>query len=193
MDILQLYKDEGALLNGHFILSSGLHSDTYLQSALALHKPENTAKIASALIQSIGVGAFSDVSKIIAPAMGGLIIGYEVARQLNKPFIFLERVAGEFELRRGFEINNNDKLVVIEDIVTTGKSSLETIRKVESLGGEVSFEACIINRNINKNPIAPTELYSLAEIEIESYDPADLPEHLSGSTAVKPGSRAIRS
>jgi len=189
--LLTLFKESGAYLTGHFILTSGLHADTYLQCAKVLMHPEKSETICKALKKKItdefGKNAFDIV---VSPAMGGVIVGYELARCLKLPTIFCERVDGKFALRRGFSIEKNAKVLIVEDVVTTGKSSLETIECIEAHGGKVIAEASIINRNLN-NPL-PIPLVSLANLEIKTYEANNLPAHLKNLPAVKPGSRNLK-
>jgi len=189
--LLSLFKESGAYLTGHFILSSGLHADTYLQCAAVLMHPDKSEIICKALAEKISAQFGENVFDIVvSPAMGGVIVGYELARQLGLPTIFCERVDGKFALRRGFAIEKNARVLIVEDVVTTGKSSLETIECVEAHGGKVIAEAAIINRNLD-NPL-PIPLVSLANLEIKTYEANNLPAHLKKIPAVKPGSRFIK-
>ena len=146
-ELIEDFKNCGALLEGHFILSSGLHSTKYLQCALALSNPILAKKITKALGEKIIKEFNKKIDYVIAPAMGGLIIGHEIAMFLNLPFMFLERVNGEFELRRGFSFEKNSNFLMIEDVVTTGLSSMEAIKVVNDMGGNVIGEAAIIDRS----------------------------------------------
>ncbi len=189
--LLSLFKESGAYLSGHFILTSGLHADTYLQCAKVLMHPGKSEIICKALKEKITAQFKKNAFDIVvSPAMGGLIVGYELARQLGLPAIFCERVDGKFVLRRGFTIEKNARVLIVEDVVTTGKSSLETIECVESYGGKVIAEAAIINRNLH-NPL-PVPLISLANLEIKTYTANNLPAHLKDLPAVKPGSRDLK-
>ncbi|MBI1275072.1 orotate phosphoribosyltransferase [bacterium] len=178
-----------AILHGHFILSSGRRSATYLQCARLLMHParaERCAKGIAKLVQE----RLGKVDAVVAPAMGGIIIGYEVARALGVPSLFCERVEGTFQIRRGFEIPLGAKVLIVEDVVTTGKSSREAIECVEKFGGEVIGEACLIDRS-GGNPGLPVPLISIMEIDIPTYSPDDLPPELTNIPAVKPGSRGL--
>jgi orotate phosphoribosyltransferase len=193
MSLPEIVREEfeaaGAILNGHFILSSGLHSDTYLQCARVLMDAKRADRLckmlASKLIQQFGEGAFDIV---VAPAMGGVIVGYEMARQLGIDGMFCERVDGSFALRRGFDIPENAKVLVVEDVVTTGKSSLEAFECIKHNGGEIVAEACLIDRS-NGTVDLGVPLVSLAALEVKTYSPDSLPSHLQNISAIKPGSR----
>jgi orotate phosphoribosyltransferase len=187
------FEDSQAILKGHFILSSGLHSDTYMQCARALMLPSRAEKLCKALAEKISANFdVSKITKVVAPAMGGLIVGYETARHLNKESLFVERVEGVFQLRRGFEINKGDKILVIEDVVTTGKSSRETFKAIEELGGEVVLEAALVNRSGEENPLAPVPLITLLALDIKTFDANNIPPELKDIPAIKPGSRGLK-
>ncbi len=192
--LLHEFKEADALLSGHFVLSSGLHSDTYIQCARALIDPKRAERLCEALASKLKAAVdINTLDAIVAPAMGGLIVGYELARQLNKPSMFCERVNGTFTLRRGFTLQPNEKVLVVEDVVTTGKSSQETFDCIRAYGAEVLAEASLINRNKGTNPVAPVPLTSLLELEIASYTEDELPDHLRESPVEKPGSRFLTS
>lgn len=183
-DVLQLLKDSQALLQGHFKLSSGKHSDGYVQCAkLTMHPDyaEKTAQVIADKIKDLGV----DV--VVGPAMGGIVIAYELARQLGTPGIFSERENDEMTFRRGFAIEPGQKVLVCEDVITTGKSSMETVRLIEAAGGQVVALACIANRSQPGQVDLP--IYSAIEIQINTYDPEDCPLCKAGLDLVKPGSR----
>lgn len=193
-NIINLFKEADAFLQGHFILSSGLHSEYYLQCAKVMSRPEIATKLSEILAQRAKTYLSEHHLKadmIIAPAMGGVVIGYEMGRKLNLPTIFCERVDGKFTLRRGFEIQPGQKLLLVEDVVTTGKSSRETIDCVTSYGGEVIAELALVNRNGQNNPLDPLPLLTLLNLEVKSYSPYNLPEHLKEIPAIKPGSRHL--
>ena len=196
-EILNQFIDVGALLKGHFVLSSGLHSDTYLQCAKIMMYPAIATKLCTILVENIRLSLekisidLHDIDVIAAPAMGGLMVGYEIARQLNKPSIFCERVDGKFQLRRGFAVGNNDKILVIEDVVTTGKSSLEARDCLIENGGLVVAVACLVNRS-NDNFIEDLLLISLLNLAIDTYSNNELPENLAKLPISKPGSRFIK-
>jgi orotate phosphoribosyltransferase len=193
IDILKEFEDAGAILKGHFILSSGLHSDTYMQCARALMHPERAERICIALVEKIKKTVDVDkIDMVVAPAMGGLIVGYEVARQLNKPSIFVERVDGKFELRRGFEIPKDAKILVVEDVVTTGKSSFETFDCIVSLGGDVVAEAAIFDRSGKNDVLNGVKLITLGKIEVKTFDANNVPDELKNIPAIKPGSRFLK-
>ena len=149
-EVLNIYKSVGALLEGHFILSSGLHSRMYLQSALIFSNTSVAESLCKSLAQKLNsIININDIDLIVSPAMGGVIVGYELSRNLKKTNIFAERKDGKFSIRRGFEIKKGQKILVVEDIVTTGKSSLECFECIRELGGEVICEAALINRGGN--------------------------------------------
>ncbi|MBL6665058.1 MAG: orotate phosphoribosyltransferase, partial [Rickettsiales bacterium] len=151
-EILQEFIDAKAILKGHFILSSGLHSDTYMQCARVLMNPKRADKLCSQLAEKIEKRLGNNCFDIVcAPAMGGVIVGYEMGRQLGKETIFCERVNGEFELRRGFELKKNARVLVVEDVITTGKSSLETYNLIEELGAKVVAQCCLVDRSNDEN------------------------------------------
>lgn len=200
MNIEEIYKESGALLSGHFILSSGKHSSNYLQSAKVLEDPKRAQLLAealAALIKEAGVA----VDTVCAPALGGVIAGYELARALGVRSIFVERKGGEMELRRGFEVSSGEKVLICEDIITTGGSALEAAKIIEELGAEVVAFAALANRGFcSRNGSGkakkaecklPNEkpLFALADFEFKIYDPDECPLCKEGSTAVKPGSR----
>ncbi len=186
INVLDILKESGALLEGHFLLSSGRHSNRYCQCAKLLQYPDKSAKVLSVVADKIRDIAFDIV---VGPAMGGIIVAYEVGRQTGKPAIFTERVDGKMELRRGFEIKKGQKILITEDVVTTGKSSLETIEVLKELGAEVVGICCIVDRG---SSTLNYPIYSSIKLDIESYDPAECPLCKSGSPYVKPGSRNIK-
>ena len=200
MNIEEIYKDAGALLSGHFILSSGNHSPNYLQSAKVLEDTQRAELLATALAKQIK-DAGVEVDTVCAPALGGVIAGYELARALGVRSIFVERKGGEMELRRGFEVSKDEKVLICEDIITTGGSALEAAKIIESLGADVVAFAALANRGFCKRegtentPKAecklPTNkpLFALADFEFEIYEPNNCPLCKEGSTAIKPGSR----
>lgn len=191
-DILREFTDASAILKGHFLLSSGLHSDTYVQCARALMDPQRAGRLCKLLADNVRKTVdINGITRVVSPAMGGVIVGYETARQLGKESIFCERVDGVFTLRRGFELSPQDKVLIVEDVVTTGKSSLETVACIQAHGAQVVAEACLINRNGAHNPLAPLPLISLLEMQVATYTPDQLPEALKPLPAVKPGSRHL--
>jgi orotate phosphoribosyltransferase len=185
VDLPALLRETGALLSGHFRLSSGLHSPNYVQCALLLEQPRNAKAIGEALAEKIrGYGA----TKIVAPALGGVIIGYTVAEALGLPFIFTERKEGAMTLRRGFRLNDGEPVVIVEDVVTTGKSTRETADVIERLGGRVVGFASILNRSGKANPFdAPYE--SLMSLALETYEERVCPLCAAGVAIDAPGSR----
>ena len=189
-ELLDDFKTCGALLEGHFILSSGLHSSKYLQCALALSNPLLVKKISTALGNKIKENFREKIDYIIAPAMGGLIIGHEIAMFLNLPFMFLERVEGNFELRRGFSIENNSNILMIEDVVTTGLSSKEAIKVVNDMGGNVIGEAAIIDRSGGEVDLG-IDLITLISLKIPTYNKNNIPDDLKLIKPEKPGSRSL--
>lgn len=188
LDVRALLEKTGALLSGHFRLSSGLHSPNYVQCALLLEHPHNAKAIGEALgAQLDDLGA----QKVVAPALGGVTIGYTVAEALNVPFIFTERKEGQMTLRRGFRIANGEKVVIVEDVVTTGKSTRETADVIAQQGGEVIGFASILNRSGKQNPF-DARYESLLALNFETYDPAACPLCERGVPLDAPGSRYSR-
>ena len=185
-EVLKEFKDAGALLEGHFILSSGLHSSKYLQCALALSDPSRAERLSFALGKMILENIKEKIDIVVSPAMGGLIIGHEIARFLKVPSIFLERVNSKFELRRGFTIKSNTNCLLVEDIVTTGLSSNESIKVIKSFGGIVVGEACLIDRSGGNNDLE-TKLISLTTVDIPVFNKDNIPENLKNIPAIKPG------
>ena len=190
-EVLNEFRDANALLEGHFLLSSGLHSEMYLQCARVMMDPERGAKICKALAEKINATIDKKIDIVVSPAMGGVIVGYEMGRQLGVPSIFTERVDGEFELRRGFEIPKGANVLMAEDIVTTGLSSKECIETINKFGGNVVAASCLIDRSNGKIDVG-VPLVSLIGLEIAAYDKDNLPDHLEGTDAVKPGSRDLK-
>ena len=190
-DVLDVFREAGALLEGHFILSSGRRSSLFMQKALIFKNPRLTAKLCAALAQKIKETLDVVPDVIIAPAMGGVIPGYEMARQLNLDSMFMEREGGEFTLRRGFSLDQGAKVLMVEDIVTTGLSSRETIAAITAAGGNVIAGCCIFDRSGGEADIG-VPLVSLAAKRFPDYDPDDLPAELQGLPAIKPGSRGLK-
>ena len=186
---LKILKETNALLEGHFILSSGLHSSQYVQCAQLMSKPSEAFKICSSLSEKIKK-EFKEFDLILSPAMGGIIVGYEIGRILNKETIFSERVNGEFKLRRDFTINKNQKVLIIEDVITTGKSSLECSKIVEDNNAIIVGYACLIDRSNGKSAIKE-KIVSQVKIDIPTYTEKNLPKNLLALKAVKPGSRNL--
>lgn len=189
--VLKEFRDAQAILEGHFILSSGLHSDTYLQCARVLMDPNRAARLCALLAGNIKQKNIAyDI--VVAPAMGGVVVGYEMGRQLGCQTIFCERVDGKFTLRRGFALDPGARVLVVEDVVTTGKSSLETFDCVAEHGGKVVAEACLVDRS-NGSANLGVPLFSLLELDVKTYGKDQLPESLQSIPAVKPGSRFLKS
>tara|TARA_B100000959_G_C14858019_1_gene573064 strand:- start:551 stop:1132 length:582 start_codon:yes stop_codon:yes gene_type:complete len=186
---LKILKETNALLEGHFILSSGLHSDKYVQCAKLLSKPEKAKELCLSLAEKIKE-KYKNIDLILSPAIGGIVIGYEIGRILNIETIFAERVNGNFNLRRGFEISKGQKILVVEDVITTGKSSLECSTLAKKVNAEIIGYACIIDRSNGKSKIDKT-IVSQIQIEISTYKKEDLPKHLENIKAIKPGSRNL--
>ena len=191
-EILNIYKKEGALQEGHFVLSSGKHSSVYLQSAIVLSIPKYLNKIALAMVLNIKkMIEIEKVNLVVSPAMGGVIIGSKIGEILNKKSIFLERVNGKFTLRRGFKILKNDKILLIEDVLTTGKSSYESIKCIKSFGAEVICLASIIDRSEEDLQLEHPYI-SLVKINAPIFTREHIPLNLREIPAVKPGSRFIK-
>jgi orotate phosphoribosyltransferase len=201
MNIEGIYKEADALLEGHFILSSGNHSNRYLQSAKVLEEPKRAEMLASALADIIRNSKI-EIDTVCAPALGGILAGYELARALNVRSIFVERRDGVMELRRGFKIKEGEKVLICEDIITTGGSAMEAFKVIESLGGTVVAFASLANRGFCKregsNIISKKEcklpldipLFALDDFIFEMFKPNQCPMCKKGSIAIKPGSRS---
>ncbi|MGI4877508.1 MAG: orotate phosphoribosyltransferase [Janthinobacterium lividum] len=187
-EILAEFSAAGALLEGHFILSSGLRSSRYLQCARVLTEPARAERLCAALVAKLPPAA-REVSAVVAPAMGGLICGYEVARQLGVASMFVERPHGMFELRRGFRLEPGQKILMMEDVITTGLSSREAIAAITAAGGEVVAAACLVDRS-NGSVDVGVPLTALLRLTVPSYAADALPLELAALPAVKPGSRA---
>ena len=186
---LEILKETKALIDGHFILSSGLHSPRYVQCAQLLSKPKKASQICNSLAEKIK-SSFEDFDLILSPAMGGIIIGYEIGRILNKETIFCERVEGKFKLRRGFKIKKKSRVLLVEDVITTGKSSLECSKLASSAGEKIVGYACIIDKSKGESLIKE-KIVSQIELDIPIYTKDNLPKNLSLIEAVKPGSRNL--
>ena len=185
--VIKNYEEHGALLRGHFLLSSGLHSDAYLQSELIMQDPANAKKVISGLKDVL---KDLDFTTIVSPAIGGIRFGYELASQLNKRSLFTERVDGVMTFRRGFTLQKGEKVIVAEDVVTTGKSTKECIKAIEDAGGVVVGIASIIDRRSGKAGFN-VQFYPLATIEVKSYSAEECPMCKEGLPCVKPGSRVF--
>ena len=188
---IELLRKSDALLEGHFILSSGKHSNRYIQCAKLIEHPTYCQEVAEIIAEKVKEAGI-DVDLCIGPAMGGIIIAYEVARALGTNAIFTERENNIMTLRRGFEIKEGSKVLIVEDVITTGKSSFETVEVIKEHGGEVVGLSSIVNRS-GKEEINGVKLISAVNIDVEAWDPDDIPEELAGIPAVKPGSRKMKS
>lgn len=188
-EILAEFREADALLEGHFILSSGLRSPRYLQCARLLMEPRRAEKMARALADKIPADIRDRIEVVISPAMGGVIIGHEMGRALGKPAMFLERPDGTFGLRRGFRIDPGTKVLMVEDVVTTGLSSREAIESVLDAGGEVIAEAALVDRSSGKADLG-IPFFPLIRIDVPTYEADAVPPELAAIPAIKPGSRA---
>ena len=186
---LKILRKTNALLEGHFILSSGLHSPKYVQCAQLMSKPKEANKICISLSEKIKE-EFKEFDLILSPAMGGIIVGYEIGRILDKETIFSERVNGEFKLRRDFIINKDQRVLIVEDVITTGKSSLECSKIVKDNNAIIVGYACLIDRSNDKSEIKE-KIVSQIKLNIPTYTEKDLPKNLSSLKAIKPGSRNL--
>lgn len=189
-EVLAEFRAAGALLEGHFILSSGLHSPRYLQCARVLMDPVRASRLATALAASIPRDLRAQIDIVVSPAMGGVIVGHEMGRALGVEAIFVERPAGTFELRRGFRLAPGQKVLLVEDVVTTGLSSREAMEAVRAAGGEVLAEAALVDRSAGSNIDLGVPFYPLVAINFPTYAADELPPELAGTQAIKPGSRA---
>jgi orotate phosphoribosyltransferase len=184
-EILKIFREHSALLEGHFILSSGLHSDRYIQCALVLQHPRVAEQLCVELGPKVGeLGA----KTVVAPALGGVIVAHEVARALGLRALFTERQDGEMALRRGFHLEHDEPVLVVEDVITTGKSTRETIDCVEDAGGKVLGIGALIDRSGGKVEFDVPRV-ALVTLNVETYDPENCPLCKAGKPAVKPGSR----
>ena len=187
-DVLAEFRASGALLEGHFKLSSGRHSGHYLQCARVLMNPARAGRLAQAVVNAIPAEVVAAVDVVVSPAMGGIIIGQEIARVLGKDAMFLERPDGVFHLRRGFALEPGAKVLMVEDVVTTGLSSREAIAAVAREGGEVIAECALIDRSMGSVDLG-VPFYPLAAFDFPTYDEAELPPELAAIEVTKPGSR----
>ena len=189
---LRILKKTNALLEGHFVLSSGLHSKIYIQCAKLLSFPKQASKICKSLSNQIK-NKLPKIDIVLAPAMGGIIIGYEIGKLLNIETIFCERVEKKFVLRRGFHIKKNSKVLIVEDVITTGKSSLECAKLIYKFGAKLVGFSCIINRsNKNNLKIKSKKIISHMKIHIPTYHPNNIPKNLKKIKITKPGSRFLK-
>lgn len=188
-EILAEFRAADALLEGHFILSSGLRSSRYLQCARVLMDPRRGARLADALVARLPTEVRSSIDVVVSPAMGGVIAGHEMGRALRVPAMFLERPTGVFELRRGFALESGSRVLMMEDVVTTGLSSREAIAAIGAAGGEVVAAASLVDRSMGKADLG-VPFYPLIRLDVPSYDADNLPPELQAIPAIKPGSRA---
>ena len=188
---LNILKKTNALIEGHFVLSSGLHSPTYIQCAKLLSFPHLAKDICSSLAKKIKK-KFKSIDLILAPAMGGVIIGYEIGKLLKKETIFCERVDGKFKLRRGFHIKKGSKVIIIEDVITTGKSSLECVKLITNAGAKLVGFASIIDRSTKKTLKIKKNIISHLKIDVPTFQKNKLPEILKNTPVTVPGSRFIK-
>jgi len=188
---LAVLKKTNALLDGHFVLSSGLHSPSYVQCAKLLSNPSKAIKICLSLSKKIKK-KIKKIDLILSPAMGGIIIGYEIGKLLKKETIFCERVSGKFVLRRGFNIKKNSRVLIVEDVITTGKSSLECAKLIKKSKAKLVGFACIIDRSNNKNLKIKKKIVSQVKLNIPTYKKKNLPSNLKNIQITKPGSRFLK-
>lgn len=186
-EVLAEFRAAGALLQGHFVLTSGLHSPFYLQCARVLMDPRRAARLVKALVPKIAPLA---PDLIVAPALGGIVLAYEIGRQLGKNAIFVERVEGTFTLRRGFDIPKGSRILVAEDVITTGLSTRECMACCRAEGGEIVGAACLVDRSAGKAELG-VPLVCLATLDLPTYPQHKLPPELAAIPAVKPGSRGL--
>ena len=189
-EALREFEEVGALQKGHFVLSSGLHSDTYLNKSIVSQYPDRTERLCKALAAKAAAQIDGAIDYVISPAMGAIIYGYETARHIKAPFMFLERVDGEFQLRRGFSIEKGARVLVVEDIVSTGLSAREAITAVRGAGGDVLALACLVDRSAGAVDVG-APIIPLAELKVDAWPADDLPAHLKDTPTVKPGSRGV--
>ncbi len=189
-DVLEIFRSQDAILEGHFILSSGLHSPVFLQKALVYRSPAKTERLCKALAAKVRASNLGPIDCIIAPAMGGIVPGYETARHLDVPYMWVEREDGAFALRRGFTLKKGERVLIVEDIISTGLSVGEAATSIRALGGDVIGCACIIDRSAGEADIG-MPLVALANYKVPAYRAEDLPENLKAIPAYKPGSRGL--
>lgn len=183
--VLDVLRECGSLLEGHFLLSSGKHSDRYCQCAKLLQYPDKAGKVIAVVAEQVrGLGA----TVVVGPAMGGVLVAYELAGQLDIRGVFTERVDGDMQLRRGFTLEKGEKVLISEDVVTTGKSTMETVKAIEALGGEVIGLCCIVDRRAGGNEL-PFPVFSAVTLNVRTFEPDACPLCAEGLPAEKPGSR----
>ena len=190
-EILEEFRAARALLKGHFVLTSGLHSDTYLQCARVMMDAERGGRLCAVLTDKLCKSGAGPFDMVASPAMGGVVVGYEMGRQLGVPSVFFERVEGQFQLRRGFDIKPGARVLMVEDVVTTGLSSRECIAAIATEGGETVAAACLVDRSGGTADLG-VKLTALLTLDIGNYQPDSLPPDLAAIPAVKPGSRTLK-
>ena len=188
-EVLAEFRASKALLEGHFLLSSGRHSAHFLQCARVLMNPGRAARLAAALATRIPRELRKEITKVVSPAMGGLIIGHEMGRALDIDAMFVERPSGTFELRRGFALEPGDKVLMVEDVVTTGLSSREAIKAIEAAGGRGVAAAALVDRSGGTADLG-VPFYPLIQLNFPTWAPDEVPAELAATPAIKPGSRA---
>jgi orotate phosphoribosyltransferase len=188
--VLKEFREAGALLEGHFILSSGFHSSAYLQCARVLMEPQRAERLCASLAEKIRAADIA-ADLVVSPAMGGVVVGYEMGRQLGLPAIFFERVDGAFELRRGFRIESGQRCLLVEDVVTTGLSSRECMEAVQALGGHIVAAASLVDRSGSRANFS-VPFIPLIRLDIPHYAPDQLPSSIVGIPPLKPGSRGLK-
>ncbi len=188
-EVLAEFRASKALLEGHFLLSSGRHSSHYLQCARVLMDPMRASRLAAALAARLPRELRKDIAKVVSPAMGGVIIGHEMGRALGVEALFVERPSGTFELRRGFALEPGEKVLMVEDVITTGLSSREAIRAIEDAGGEVIAAASLVDRSSGELDLG-VPYFPLIALTFPTYAADELPPELAASEAIKPGSRS---
>lgn len=189
---LDLYRKEHALLEGHFLLSSGLHSDRYLQSALLLQHPEHAATLCKAMVEQIPDELRQAVRVVVGPAMGAVLVSYESARSLGIRSLFTERQEGQMVLRRGFALQPGEKVLIVEDVITTGGSTRECIRGIEAAGGDVVAVASLVDRSGGTADFGGVPFFPLIRLRVQTWTAEDCPLCAQGGTPIKPGSRGLK-
>jgi orotate phosphoribosyltransferase len=189
-EVIQVFKDSGAILEGHFILSSGLRSPLFIQKARVFMYPDRTERLCRALADRVRAANLGPIDLVVSPAVGGIVPGYETARQLGLPAVWVEREEGQFRLRR-FEMTKGARVLIVEDIVTTGLSSRETVEAVRAIGGNVVAEACLIDRSGGEADVG-VPLIALARFKVPAYPADRIPPEMAAIPPVKPGSRGLQ-
>ncbi|MEM6383793.1 MAG: orotate phosphoribosyltransferase [Pseudomonadota bacterium] len=189
-EVLDIFRSQDAILEGHFVLSSGLHSGTFLQKALVYRSPEKTERLCRALAETIRASSLGPIDAIVAPAMGGIVPGYETARQLGVPYMWVERENGVFRLRRGFSVSPGERVLIVEDIISTGLSAREAGDALREAGADVIGCACLIDRSAGEADLG-MPVIALADYKVPAYAPDALPPELAALPAIKPGSRGL--